>query len=216
MRHTLEQTPAWLSKCVLFAYLFVYGETLAIIGHVVSARRHHDALVVQAVHHLSMIYLLEVALAAVYGMCTMTGNWTRSELILHHAPYVLAVMMVIHVPGEYDKDRITHWSAAMVASLLTAANEALLIVEALGAPPWVGRARRVYGFSVILSLFSAEISCYISALSRAYVVWAHPSFRLSQSYVLGVAGDHVVTGAIYYHSKLLMMYIRRWCRTKTL
>jgi len=67
------------------------------------------------------------------------------------------VMMVTHAPGDYDPDRVAHWWPAMAVSLLTAANEALLIAEALGVPAWLASARRVYGFVIILALFTVEV-----------------------------------------------------------
>ena len=104
----------------------------------------------------------------------------------------------------------------MATSLLTAANEALLIVEALEAPAWVGKARRLYGFSIILTLFLVEFGCYSAALLRAVAAVQQPSFRLSQTFVCGVLGDAIVLGAVYYHGDLLRMYVRRWIRKKTI
>ena len=224
-KNKLTQASRWLSLCVLSAYFFVFAEAIVVISGPVSTltmtltltldQAERDFLI-RVVHHLSAVYLLELALAAFAGVCTMAGGWTRLELLLHHGPYIVAVMMVIHAPGQYDPNRVEHWWPAMATSLLTAANEALLIVEALEAPAWVGKARRLYGFSIILSLFLVEFGCYTASVLRAVAVVQHASFHLSQKFVYGVLGDAIVLGAIYYHGDLLRMYVRRWMRKKTI
>ena len=83
----------------------------------------------------------------------MAGGWTCSELCMHHAPYMLAVSWCCTYGAHAER-----WAPALAISLLTSANEGMLVAERVS--PTLARARRVYGFCVICALAVAEVRCY--------------------------------------------------------
>ncbi|CAE7373165.1 unnamed protein product [Symbiodinium natans] len=190
---------AWISWCILFAYLAVFFEGVALL-----VNDHYGPEILPRVSaaqfHLCSIYVLEVAIALGPGWCAMSPGWTSGELIAHHVPYTFTVMLCFALNQQHK------WTLPLVVVLLTPLNEGLFIANSLGAPGWVAKVRRLYGFSVIVLLIGSEIRTWMKVMQQH---WA-------DSALLMLLLDQLVLPAIYYHFKLLCMYVRRWRKTRSL
>eukprot|EP00927_Polykrikos_kofoidii_P020008 TRINITY_DN19414_c0_g1_i1.p1 TRINITY_DN19414_c0_g1~~TRINITY_DN19414_c0_g1_i1.p1 ORF type:complete len:237 (-),score=45.65 TRINITY_DN19414_c0_g1_i1:137-802(-) len=185
--------PPWrgVSWVVMFAYLWTFVEALD-----VSSRSLDFSRLATTTYHLCGIYAAEVILAIGPGCCAMKG-WTRGDVLVHHAPY-LVVVTAGFATGTW-KD----WTLALRISLLTSANEGLLVAIALGAPAWIAKMRRIYGFTIVACLLIAEILNYVVFLSQATDT---TEILLSQC----------ILPAAWYHGNLMQAYIERWKRTKSI
>ena len=201
------QRPPFVSLSVLVfaAYSAIFVEALACAADNVAGVQPNEQLL-QTLHHLCAIYAFEILLAALCGWCVMAGGWTLSEIAIHHGLYVLAVMLNLQIPGA-----TVAWADALVVSLLTAANEAALVLVASGAPKWFASCRRLYGFSIVLLLLLAELRCYVRAV--------HDLLASSESLsalLFGRSPEVLATNmpllAICYHADLLRIYCKRWIR----
>eukprot|EP00434_Breviolum_minutum_P044356 symbB.v1.2.039607.t2/scaffold6679.1/size16227/3 len=85
----------------------------------------------------------------------MSPGWTCSELIAHHVPYTFTVMLCFALNQQYK------WTLPLMVVLLTPLNEGLFIINSLGAPGWVSKVRRFYGFLVIVFLILSEIHTWM-------------------------------------------------------
>eukprot|EP00928_Gymnodinium_smaydae_P082182 TRINITY_DN6557_c0_g2_i1.p1 TRINITY_DN6557_c0_g2~~TRINITY_DN6557_c0_g2_i1.p1 ORF type:complete len:282 (+),score=51.70 TRINITY_DN6557_c0_g2_i1:66-848(+) len=152
--------------------------------------------------HLCAIYLFELLLALIPGWCAMSPGWTCFELLVHHAPYVAALCIA------FSGDHAYRWTAPMAMVLCTPWNEGLFIATALGAPSWLHKARRLYGFTGITALWLTETSVLVR---NQFVHW-----QTGSDAIVPAITDQIVWGGIYYHALLLRLYIRRWMKTRTL
>ena len=189
---------AWISWCILLAYLAVFVEGVALLagsyGPEVLPRLS------AAQFHLCSIYVLEVAIALGPGWCAMSPGWTCSELIAHHVPYTFTVMLCFALNQQYK------WTLPLMVVLLTPLNEGLFIINSLGAPGWVSKVRRFYGFLVIVFLILSEIHTWMKVMQQH---WADNALVMLML-------DQLVFPAIYYHFNLLVMYLKRWKKTRSL
>eukprot|EP00933_Yihiella_yeosuensis_P038073 TRINITY_DN32037_c0_g1_i1.p1 TRINITY_DN32037_c0_g1~~TRINITY_DN32037_c0_g1_i1.p1 ORF type:complete len:241 (+),score=30.18 TRINITY_DN32037_c0_g1_i1:41-724(+) len=193
-----------ISWFVLLAYLYVFVEGVALcLWTEEGLSNAFVERVTTAQFHLCSIYVLEVVIALGPGWCAMSPGWTLGELIAHHGPYVVCVSICFWLNQQRRP-----WILPLQVVLLTPLNEALFIVQSLGAPGWVAKARRAFGFSIIIALMISEI-----------VAWAR---SVSDHWAMGRDGiiwgilDQLATPAIYYHFNLLCMYVKRWRKTGTL
>jgi len=185
-----------ISWCVLIAYTVIFAEALWMLTFLhedVRRANHAQSVTCQ----MCVIYAVESVFALGPGWCAMEG-WTCKNVLVHHGPYILAVCLGVLL-GLYDRWWLVAW-----ITCFTACNEGLLIVIALGAPEWVAKLRRIYGFTVILLLLLAECHSYLRAMSDYYAAGI-----FGDAFVAAVA-TQMVLGAMYYHYLLLGMYIRRW------
>ncbi|CAK9082689.1 unnamed protein product [Durusdinium trenchii] len=153
----------WISWGVLFAYLAVFVEGVALL-----AGNHGPEILPRlgaAQFHLCSIYVLEVAIALGPGWCAMSPGWTCGELIAHHVPYTFTVMLCFALNQQHK------WILPLVVVLLTPLNEGLFIINSLGAPGWVSKVRRFYGFLIIAE--SSE-----PAQVHGIVIWTMVIFPL--------------------------------------
>merc|ERR1712113_760703 len=98
------------------------------------------------------------------------------------------------------------WTAPMTLVLLTPANEGMFIAQSLGAPDWLAKVRRLFGFCAIFLLFCCETWVLIRN-----TVW---HWQIGQAALWSACVDQVTWGGSYYHLMLLRMYIRRWKKTR--
>ena len=197
-----------VSVALWFAYSMCFFEAMAIVPDVLrfGAVGELQAPLIAAVHHLSFVYTLELLLAAC-GICAMAGGWVCSELVLHHLPYAVAVTWCCACAAHAER-----WAPALAISLLTSANEGMLIAERMS--PTLAQARRVYGFCVISALALAEMRCYCAAMVASFT--APADYFLSALWWADTAGGSLALGAIWYHAQLLRMYVRRWAKKRSL
>mmetsp|Transcript_46082 Transcript_46082/g.121751 ORF Transcript_46082/g.121751 Transcript_46082/m.121751 type:complete len:212 (-) Transcript_46082:81-716(-) len=192
---------AWISWGVLISYAVVFAE-----GVVLNVLFLGDGATLERVGHAQLqlcgIYLLESAMAVALGWCAMSPGWTCSELLQHHVPYVLATALCFFGGHAH------RWLPPLLVVLLTPLNEGLFIVHALGAPDWVSRLRRAFGFSIVASLLLVET---ITFFRNSGQNWERGNAGLKDFLV-----DNLVWGGIYYHALLLKLYIRRWRKTGSL
>jgi len=152
--------------------------------------------------HLCGIYVLESLLALGPGWCAMSPGWTLFELLIHHVPYVGAVLIA------FSGSHAERWTAPMAVVMLTPANEGMFIAAQLGAPDWVAKFRRLFGFTGISLLWM----CETWTLFRNLAIHWRNGWPAAISAVL----DQIAWGGIYYHALLLRLYIRRWKKTRSL
>mmetsp|Transcript_12237 Transcript_12237/g.23761 ORF Transcript_12237/g.23761 Transcript_12237/m.23761 type:complete len:212 (+) Transcript_12237:50-685(+) len=193
----------WMSWTVLICYTIVF---LSGVGVSYSAFR--DGFIDRSVMcplqmFLCSVYMVEIGLAVGFGMCAMSPGWTCSELLQHHLPYVLATLLAISRGHE------VRWLWPMRVSLLTALNEALFIVNCLGAPQVVNKVRRTFGFCIVTALLCSESRAYLEAMVSHWGQGRNFSWE-------AVLVDNLAWGGIFYHVMLLKFYYKRWCRTKEL
>lgn len=124
---------AWLSWLILVAYTIIFFEGLWVSQLVPSER---GPALKRKLPHLCFVYALESALALGPGWCAMDG-WTCGQVMQHHLPYIAAVTIAISL------DLLGDWSTMATITLLTAANEGVLILIAMGAPEWIASASTV-------------------------------------------------------------------------
>eukprot|EP00928_Gymnodinium_smaydae_P082181 TRINITY_DN6557_c0_g1_i1.p1 TRINITY_DN6557_c0_g1~~TRINITY_DN6557_c0_g1_i1.p1 ORF type:complete len:259 (+),score=61.37 TRINITY_DN6557_c0_g1_i1:202-978(+) len=211
-RVELPQPPsAWISWALLLCYMFVAIEGAYVICNhpwltELSLDDEIDSEAFRRVRtaqlHLCGIYIVEILLAVIPGWCAMSPGWTCFELLVHHGPYVAALCVALF--GGHAR----RWTAPMAMVLLTPANEGMFIAVALGAPNWLCKVRRLFGFTGVTLLFLTETL----VLARNQIAnWQLGSAALSRA-----LADQIVWGGIYYHALLLRLYIRRWMKTRTL
>lgn len=167
-----------------------------------SADGERARLLGSALPRLCLVYALEALLALGPGWCAMDG-WTCREVLDHHVPYIVAVAIA------KSAGLLAPWSATCCLTLLTSANEACLVLVALGAPEWLAKARRLYGFAIVLALAVSELAGYFA---RMVEYWRA---GLKDALVPALCTQPML-GAMAYHLDLLRLYFRRWQKTKTL
>lgn len=200
---------AWISWIVLISYVIAAFEGAALFfGHPwltdlsFNYESKSDAAfapVRLAQFHLCCIYIMEIAFAIGPGWCAMSPGWTKGELLQHHAPYVAAVCLA------FFGGHANRWTAPMVATSLTPANEGMFIANSLGAPEWLNKFRRLFGFIAISVLWCIETWTEVRNIMVHWSIgWdAFGPFLVDQIAWVGIA----------YHTSLLRMYVRRWKRT---
>ena len=132
------------------------------------------------------------------------GRWTVGELLFHHMPFAVTVFLAFWL---LEDDQLSYWIRPLAISLLTALNEASLIGVSLGAPKWVVKARRLYGFGIVLFLAFAELVGIVQATWAAVL-----QGKASPPLLLITA---LVTCAFGYHIDLLARYISSWRKPKS-
>ena len=187
MASILKPAPRWLSVLLVVAYSAVFSAGVRVAF--ASGVHAGTPPLRLALHALCTVYAVELLLS-LQNLCAMAGGWTFRELLFHHGLYIAGVQVLI-----INDDR---WAPALAVSLLTAANEAALIAEALGAPPAIAALRRLYGFSIVSVLAATEVRCYVAVATAAPRLVA----------------THAPLLAIGFHLDLLRMYVRRWARTR--
>jgi len=193
---------SWISWCILLAYLAVFAEGVALF----CRSDYSDDFFTRmgyAQFHLCTIYVLEVAMALGPGWCAMSPGWTCGELMAHHVPYTIAIILCFGL-GQQIK-----WALVLQVVLLTPLNEGLFIVNSLGAPGWVSKVRRVFGFGVIVALMIAEIIAWGRSLRIRLSIGTQHEMTL-------VFVELIVLPAVYYHFNLICMYVKRWRKTRSL
>ena len=208
----LKPAPAAVSWVQLAAYLSVFVGSLMLVPGAASADAQWYDDLATAAKAMCAIYCIDVAFAWSTGTCAMAGGWTLAELTLHHLPYVLAVLLVLHAPGAH----LARWSTALLLSVLTSGNEASFCAVALGAPHWFERARHVYAFSLISLLLAAETLSYaravLVALDGVWTEWYAASIRGVGAALVELVATQLMLGAIYFHVGLVKAYLRIFCR----
>lgn len=200
----------WISWAVLFLYTAVaiegaivfynYPWLTAISIENYSAGPVAFASVQSGQIHLCCVYLIETLLAVGPGWCAMSPGWTQFELFIHHVPYVAAVALAFF-GGHAER-----WTAPMTMVLMTPLNEGMFIAQSLGAPEWIAKLRRAFGFGAICLLWLCETWTFQRNLViHYYIGW---------SAMPNVLADAVSLGGIYYHLVLLRLYVRRWMKTR--
>jgi len=152
--------------------------------------------------HLCCIYLVEAALAIGPGWCAMSPGWTLFDLLIHHVPYIGAVLLAFFGGHAH------RWTPPMAVVLMTPANEGMFIATALGAPECISKIRRLFGFVGITLLWTIE--CW--TLGRNLLL--HWGSGQEASHLALV--DLIALGGIWYHALLIRMYIKRWRKTRRL
>eukprot|EP00931_Biecheleriopsis_adriatica_P117989 TRINITY_DN93459_c0_g1_i1.p1 TRINITY_DN93459_c0_g1~~TRINITY_DN93459_c0_g1_i1.p1 ORF type:complete len:256 (+),score=52.57 TRINITY_DN93459_c0_g1_i1:107-769(+) len=190
----------WISWCILFAYLSVFIEGAMLMTSADFGSMESISRLGTAQFHLCSIYVLEVAIALGPGWCAMSPGWTSAELMAHHVPYTFVVMVCFALNQQ------RRWMLPLTVVLLTSLNEGLFIVNSLGSPGWVAKARRAFGFSIIVALITTEVITWWKMVRQH---WADNSMFL-------LLLDQLVFPAIFYHFNLICMYIKRWKRTRSL
>ena len=207
--HVIPQPATLVSSLVMAAYCVVFVEAVWLCCHWTTDPAGWEGGrqpgLRPAAIRLCCIYMFEVAMALGAGRCAMAG-WTRFDILVHHVPYATAVLFCIFLPG----DHVPRWAPAMLASLLTAANEALLVFIAMRDSALVGKLRRLYGFSIVLLLVLCEFRCYVMAMHE------HVSLGSAAHGCPAICCDQLALGAVAYHTDLLSQYIRRWRKHKAL
>jgi len=189
---------AWLSWLILVAYTIIFFEGLWVSQLAPSER---GPALKRKLPHLCFVYALESALALGPGWCAMDG-WTCGQVMQHHLPYIVAVTIAISL------DLLGDWSIMATITLLTAANEGVLILIAMGAPEWIAKLRRLYGFSIVALLLAAELGGFASHMAEYW--------HRGREALLPALATQLMLGAIAYHGKLLRLYVRRWKKMKAL
>lgn len=214
-RQELPPPPlAWISWAVLFAYVSVGIEGAVAIcrfpWHTAVSVEHfypgdEAFLAVQSGQlHLCLVYAFEALMALGPGYCAMSPGWTKFELFVHHVPYIAAVGLA------YFCGHSSRWTAPLCCVLLTPANEGLFIAQSLGAPDWLAKARRLYGFMGISILFSCEtMTVFRNMFLHHQAGWTSMSIK-------NCLIDQICWGGISYHFMLLQLYIKRWRKTRSL
>ena len=196
-----------LSILIFAVYAFIFFEALGTAADRLSGAAQPSDMLIRSLHHLCGIYTIELLLAACCRWCVMAGGWTLSEIGTHHGLYVVAVLLNLQMPAA-----TATWADALIVSLLTAANEAGLVLVASGAPKWFASCRRLYGFSIVLLLLFAELRCYVRAM-RLLLAGGSSSWA---TLLLHRRAEMVVTNlpllAVCYHADLLRIYCKRWSR----
>eukprot|EP00929_Paragymnodinium_shiwhaense_P107049 TRINITY_DN7301_c0_g1_i1.p1 TRINITY_DN7301_c0_g1~~TRINITY_DN7301_c0_g1_i1.p1 ORF type:complete len:723 (+),score=140.47 TRINITY_DN7301_c0_g1_i1:151-2319(+) len=182
-----------VSWAIMTAYFSVMAEAIWVLSQPYSPE-----WTLQCGYHLCTIYVVEVIMATVFGVCAMKG-WKVADVLVHHVPYCLAMVTGLATGCWVD------WTWSMRVSYLTAANEGLLVAVALGAPEWLGKLRRLYGFTIVMSLFLVETGNYLSNMARHW--------QRGDS-IFQALPEQCVLGAVYYHWLLMMAYIKRWKKCK--
>jgi len=201
----------WISCVVLLCYVLVAIEGSVVVykhpwradlsvGSVADVEGFDRVRTAQ--FHLCLIYAVELAMALGPCWCAMSPGWTQFDLLIHHAPYVGAVSLCFF--GGHAQ----RWTAPMVMVLLTPSNEGMFIATALGAPDWINKFRRVFGFCGITALWCTESWIML----RNHIV----HYQIGRDAMWPTLIDQICWGGIYYHFLLLRMYIRRWKKTRTL
>lgn len=205
---SLAQAPRTLSKIVLSLYAACWLHALA-VSYSLFSNMHDAALSLGGLRsglaQMCSLYLFECLLALWPGCCTMNpaGRWSASELFMHHAPFILTVFLAFCL---LEENQLSYWIVPLAGSLLTALNEASLIGVSLGAPTWVAKARRAYGFGIVLLLSSAELVGCGRAIGPA---WASLTGEMDLAPLLISA---LVMCAYAYHVHLLSRYMSSWLR----
>jgi hypothetical protein len=181
-----------MSWAIMFAYFATMLEAIVLCSKELDA----DALF-RTTYHLCGIYTAEVIMAVGPGWCAMKG-WRCSDVLVHHVPYLTAIALGMST-GCWER-----WTVALRASLLTAANEGMLVAVALGAPDWFSKVRRLYGFGIVAFLVVIETWNYMTVMFEHYMNGSR----------LAALPDQWILPAVYYHVVLIKAYIRRWKKTK--
>lgn len=202
---------SWISWTILVAYFLVAFEGVFVLAAHPFMRDLSFSMAVDTVAfarvqsgmmHLCGIYVVESLMAVGLGWCAMSPGWTKFDLLVHHVPYVAANALAFLGGHAY------RWTAPMAVVMITPLNEALFIAMALGAPDWVAKYRRLFGFIGITLLFSIETWVQL----RNHIVHLH----MGQEGLQFLIVDQVAWGGIVYHALLLRMYVRRWKKTRCL
>lgn len=193
---------AWMMWAMMLAYFAVFAEAVRMCFHPggLSLPLSQDGAPLTGTWYLTWIYGIEALLAVGPGWCAMPG-WSRTDVLIHHVPYMMAIFL-----ADYFRCS-ERWSAPMAISIFTAANEGMFVAHALGAPEWLSKARRLFGFSIVLALLCTETWAYLNVLSFHWTRGSRPIEALPEQLVLP---------AIWYHSSLLLMYIKRWTKKRCL
>jgi len=201
----LKPAPSWCSALSLLAYSYLLVRGLRHV--VLGVAKLPDSELRGDVLRLSLLYLVESAIALVTRRTTMIG-WRTMDFLAHHLPYALVSGSFVF---WYPDGFASFFRRTLALSLMTSLNEAHAAASALGLPQRMGIdvtlniCNRVYLLMLMLVMVITESSEIIGALVSPGTV--QPIFvRVTAMLTLGAPGYHtlvVIPACLSYIKKAL-------------